>query len=295
MLKINERKNIMIMKNNFTEADMKVFEPAEKLGIIATVNEEGLPHMSLLTSVMAAKPNQLIVGEFCQGKSKEYMQLTAKIGFAILTLDKKLWRGKAQWTHLKKEGTEYEIYNNQPMFRYNTYFGINTVHYFDLKETTDGSSLPLASVVKSALLTKMAKGSAAKGNSERVLSHFGEKLFNGLDSVKFLSFIGDDGFPVIIPAIQCQAADSSRLAFHPGAFGNELNMLKPGMTVSVFCLTMQMEDVLVRGIFNGYSRYRGVNLGTLDIDWVYNSMPPNHGQIYPPVPLKRVVNFSEPS
>jgi len=291
MLKINERKNVMTMKNNFTEADMKVFEPAEKLGIIATVNEEGLPHMTLLTSVMAAKPDQLIVGEFCQGKSKEYMQRNAKIGFAILTLDKKLWRGKAIWTHLKKEGPEYEIYNNQPMFRYNTYFGINTVHYFDLKETTVGSSLPLASVVKSALLTKMAKGSAAKGNSERVLSHFGEKLFNGLDSIKFLSFIGDDGFPVIIPAIQCQAADSSRLAFHPGAFGDELNMLKPGMTVAIFCLTMQMEDVLVRGIFNGYSRYRGVKLGTLDIDWVYNSMPPNHGRIYPPVPLERVVNF----
>jgi len=177
------------------------------------------------------------------------------------------------------------------MFRYNTYFGINTVHYFDLKETTVGSSLPLASVVKSALLTKMAKGSAVKGNSERVLSHFGEKLFNGLDSIKFLSFIGDDSFPVIIPAIQCQAADSSRLAFHPGAFGAELNMLKQGMTISVFCLTMQMEDVLVRGIFNGYSRYRGVKLGTLDIDWGYNSMPPNHGQIYPPVPLERVVNF----
>jgi hypothetical protein len=52
-----------------------------------------------------------------------------------------------------------------------------------------------------------------------------------------------------------------------------------------------MEDVLVRGIFNGYCRYRGVNLGTLDIDWVYNSMPPNHGRIYPPVPLERVVNF----
>jgi len=291
MLKITERKNIMIMKNNFTAVDMKTFEPAEKVGIIATVTEEDLPHMTLLTSVMAAKPDQLIVGEFCQGKSKEYMQRTAKIGFAILTLDKKLWRGKALWTHLKKEGPEYEIYNNQPMFRYNTYFGINTVHYFDLKETTVGSSLPLASVVKSALLTKMAKGSAAKGNSERVLSHFGEKLFNGLDSIKFLSFIGDDGFPVIIPAIQCQAADSSRLAFHPGAFGDELNMLKPGMTVAIFCLTMQMEDVLVRGIFNGYSRYRGVKLGTLDIDWVYNSMPPNHGRIYPPVPLERVVNF----
>ncbi|MCX5849634.1 MAG: hypothetical protein NTW65_09310 [Deltaproteobacteria bacterium] len=285
----------MTRKNNFTEADMMAFAPAEKVGIIATVTPEGLPHMSLLTSVMAAKPNQLTVGEFCQGKSKEYMQQNPKIGFAILTLDKKLWRGKALWTHLKKEGPEYEIYNNQPMFRYNTYFGINTVHYFDLTETTEGNMLPLASVVKSALLTKMAKAGTAKGNQERVLSYFGEKLFNALDSIKFLSFIGDDGFPVIIPVIQCQAADSSRLAFHPGAFGDELNTLKPGMMVAVFCLTMQMEDVLVRGIFNGYSRYRGITLGTLDIDWVYNSMPPNHGRIYPPVPLERVVNFNEPS
>ena len=291
MLKITERMNAMTMKNNFSEADMKAFAPSEKVGIIATVTPEGLPHMSLLTSVMTAESNQLIIGEFCKGISKEYMQRTGKIGFAILTLDKKLWRGKALWTHLKKEGPEYEIYNNQPMFRYNTYFGINTVHYLQLIETTDGKTLPLASIVQSALLTKMAKGSAVTDNPDRVLSYFGEKLFNGLDALKFLSFIGDDGFPVVIPVIQCQAADSNRIAFHPGAFGSELALLKPGMIVTVFCLTMQMEDVLVRGIFKGYARYRGVKLGTLDIDWVYNSMPPNHGQIYPPVPLERVVNF----
>jgi len=279
----------MTIKNNFSEADMKAFEPAEKVGIIATVTLEGLPHMSLLTSVMAAKPDQLTVGEFCQGLSKEYMQKTTKTGFAVLTMDKKLWRGKALWTHLKKEGREYEIYNNQPMFRYNTYFGINTVHYLDVKETTGGEALPLFSIVKSALLTKLAKSGAAKENPQRVLSYFGEKLFNRLDSIKCLSFIGKDGYPAVIPVLQCQAAGSSRLAFHPGAFGDELRLLNPGMTLAVFCMSMQMEDVLVRGTFKGYSRRRGIELGTLEIDWVYNSMPPNHGQIYPPVPLERVV------
>jgi len=281
----------MTMNTHFTEADMKAFAPSEKVGIIATVAADGLPHMSLLTSVMAARPDQLIIGEFCKGLSKDYMKLTRKIGFAVLTLDKKLWRGKALWTHLKKEGPEYEIYNQQPMFRYNTYFGINTVHYLDLIATTSGSALPLASIGLSAILTKMAKGGAAGSSGERVLSFFGEKLFNGLDSLKFLSFIAQDGFPVIIPVIQCQAADSSRLVFHPGAFGDELKRLEAGMAVAVFCLTMQMEDVLVRGTFRGYSRSRGVKLGTMDIDWVYNSMPPNHGRIYPPVPLERVVNF----
>ena len=61
--------------------------------------------------------------------------------------------------------------------------------------------------------------------------------------------------------------------------------------MAIFGLTMQMEDVLVRGVFHGYARRRGIRLGTLDIDWVYNSMPPNHGQIYPPLPLKAVVHF----
>jgi len=46
---------------------MKAFEPAEKVGIIATVTPKVFPHVAL-TSVMAAKPNQLTVGEFCQGK-----------------------------------------------------------------------------------------------------------------------------------------------------------------------------------------------------------------------------------
>jgi hypothetical protein len=177
------------------------------------------------------------------------------------------------------------------MFRYNTYFGINTVHYFDLVQYTPASSLPLLSIVKSTILTAMAKGGAAQANAQRALSYFGEKLFNRPDSIKFLSFIGNDGFPLIIPVIQCRAADSSRLVFNPGAFGAELKELKPGMNAAVFGLTMQMTNVLVRGIFKGYSRYRGIKLSIIDIDWVYNSMPPNHGQIYPPVPLERVVNF----
>lgn len=281
----------MTHKKLFSQSDMKAFAPSEKVGIIATVTPEGLPHISLLTSVMAPAPSQLTIGEFCKGMSKAYMRQNPKIGFAILTLDKKIWRGKALWTHSKKEGPEYEVYNQQPMFRYNTYFGINTVHYLDLKETSTGEPLPLLNITLSAILTRMAKGAAANIKPHGALSHFGKELFNRLDSMKFLSFIGEDGYPVVIPVIQCQASDDSRLAFHPGAYSSELNRLKPGTPTAVFGLTMQMEDVMVRGTFNGYERRRGIKLGTMDIDWVYNSMPPNHGQIYPPVPLTAVVRF----
>jgi hypothetical protein len=54
---------------------------------------------------------------------------------------------------------------------------------------------------------------------------------------------------------------------------------------------MVMEDVLVRGVFAGFRRHRGVTLGCVDIVWVYNSMPPKPGQIYPVRKLGAVVNF----
>jgi hypothetical protein len=52
-----------------------------------------------------------------------------------------------------------------------------------------------------------------------------------------------------------------------------------------------MQSVLIRGRFSGYTRNRLIKTGIVDIDWVYNSMPPKHEQIYPETVLKPVVDF----
>ena len=281
----------MQKKTSFTEQEMKAFEPAEKIGIVACKNPDGLPHITLITSMMASRPNQLTLGQFCQGLSKQYIQEKPDIAFLIMTMDKKMWRGKARWTHLRKDGPEYERYNDIPMFRYNTYFGINTVHYLNLIETSECEDLPMTQIVISALFTKLAKGSNRTGMSEHILSPFAEQLFNKLDSLKFIAYIREDGFPEIIPLIQCQATDSRRLVFVPWAFNSELARIPEDSQVAVFGMTMGIENVLIRGTFSGLKRSRMLPLGVVDIDWVYNSMPPCHGQIYPEVPLKPVVDF----
>ena len=118
----------METRTSFSDRDMEAFEPAEKIGLVACTNPEGLPHVSLITSMMAAGPDQLTLGQFCIGLSKQYIRKNPEISFLVMTMDKQLWRGRARWTHLRKEGPEYERYNQIPMLRYNTYFGINTVH-----------------------------------------------------------------------------------------------------------------------------------------------------------------------
>ena len=108
--------------------------------------------------------------------------------------------------------------------------------------------------------------------------------------MKFIAYVGEDGYPSLVPLIQCQASDSRRVVFSPIAYKDELNAIREGTEVAVFGLTMDMEDVLIRGKL-GYGRFMFTKLGTVDIDWVYNSMPPKQEQIYPIQPLTPVVDF----
>ena len=281
----------MSVKHQFSKDEIKAFEPAEKIGLVACVNPDGQIHLTLITSIMACRPDQLTLGQFCMGLSKWYMQVNPKLGFLVMTLDRRLWRGKARWTHKKTDGQEYAIYNDIPMFRYNAYFGINTVHYLDLVETYGEEKLPMAKIIPAAMITKLVKGAAATPSNTRILKPFAENLFNQLDSLKFIAYVGADGFPNIIPAIQCQASDSGRIVFSTLPYFDELQAIETGTCLAILGINLKMQSVLVRGTFQGFNRYRFSTMGVLDIDWVYNSMPPSHGQIYPEVPLAAVTDF----
>jgi len=68
---------------HFEENDLKEFEPEAKVGIIATVNPEGLPHITLITSLQAKSVDRLIWGQFCEGLSKQHVKTNPKTGLPI--------------------------------------------------------------------------------------------------------------------------------------------------------------------------------------------------------------------
>jgi len=283
----------MRIKNAFSEEDIRAFKPESKIGLLATVNPEGRPHITLITTLQAKTEKQIFWGQFVQGQSKENLKQNPKAGFFIMTPDKNFWTGKANWTHSVKEGTDYEYFNNLPMWRYNAYFGIHTIHYMDLLETTERRELPVTKIVVSSVLTKLSKNAASGENPDKInsMNPWTRGMFNKLDALKFIAHIGEDGYPRIIPTLQCQAADSDTLVFHKGVFSDQYERLQPGSDVAVFGLTLSMEDVLVRGKYTGFQRYRGVPLGRIHVDWVYNSMPPIPGQVYPPMSVREAENF----
>lgn len=278
------------MLKEIPEEYRKKFEPSGKLGLLSTIDPEGYPHISLISSLQAKGGREMIWGQFIEGMCEKNLRANHKCGFAIMDFDMELWKGRAIWTHEAKDGDEYIMFNEKPLYRYNSYCGISTVHYMDLVDITETQKLNIASIGWNALLTNIADRESIR-DSRKAMKPFAEKLFNKLGNPKFLSYLDSDGYPVIIPAMQSKAAGGGRIIFSGGLYRDELSKIPAGAKMAVFGMTLNMEDVLLKGIFKGFKRIMGLNTGIFDLERVYNSMPPVHGYIYPEQRVEPVREF----
>jgi len=282
---------IQLPQTTFSGEDIKAFEPAMKIGLLATVSANGLPHLTLISTLKAGSADTVTWGQFTEGMSKQHVLQNPKTSFMIMTLDKQVWRGKALYDHSTKGGTDFDWYNNVPMFRYNAYFGIHTVHYMNLIGHTGKRPLPMNSIILAAVKTLIARTLSPDRVPQEVMNAWTRGLFNKLDNLKFLSWVDQDGYPWIVPVIQAQASGSQNILFSTSVFGDELAMIPMGAPIALFGMALTMEDVLVRGEFMGISRHAGLKCADVKVNWVYNPMPPVPGQIYPQVELAAVKNF----
>lgn len=277
--------------DQFSDEDIRDLTPAMKVGVMGTVTPEGLPHLTLITTLMASDAKTVVWGQFMEGMSKKHVQQNPKVGFMIMSLTKDVWRGQANYMHTAKNGKDYDFYNNTPLFRYNAYFGVHTVHYMDLLAQSSKHPLPMNQIIPAAIKTMVVKALLPKKGKVQVLNGWSKAFFDKIDNLKFLGYVGADGYPVIIPLIQAQSLDAEHIIFSFGAFGEELEEIPAFTPVAVFGMALTMEDVLVRGTYQGSKRVLGMKCGVVQLDYAYNPMPPKPAQIYPDVPLVAVREF----
>jgi hypothetical protein len=266
------------MFKTMNEATMKAFSAIIKIGLVATTDERGEPHLTVLSTLQGKDPQTMMFGKFVEGLSKTYLVERPKTGFLIMNADKEFWYGKMDYDHFLKEGDDYVMYNNQPLYRYNTYFGINTVYYFRLGEVSDRFLLPMGEVIGNALKVLLAKKRFRRKETETVMKPWAAKFTAKLDTLKYLAFVGEDGYPAVIPIIQAQSVGSNRIVLRNAPYTDRLSALKPGQKVAILAFAMSMEDVLLKGTFSGFD---DKGYGNVDIERVYNAMPPIHKYIYP--------------
>ena len=278
-------------QTSFSDSDIKGLSATMKVGILGTVTPEGLPHLTLITTLMATSPKEMVWGQFMEGMSKKFIKQNPKTGFMVMGLDKNLWRGCADYTHSAKEGKDYDFYNNTPLFRYNAYFGVHTVHYMDLVGQDGKHPLPMPRIIAAAVKTMIAKTLTPKKEKAVVLNKWSKAFYDKIDNLKFLGYVGADGYPVIIPLIQAQSLDREHLIFSFGAYGDELAQIPAYTSVAVFGMALSMEDVLVRGTYQGVKNLLGMKCGVVQLDYAYNPMPPAPARIFPATKVEEVVEI----
>lgn len=270
--------------------DMKDFDNPYKIALIAMEEGNGDMHMCLVSSLTNKGDDKMMFGEFIRGISKELIHKYPKTGFLIMSIGRDFWTGKMDFTHSVTEGEDYIKINEYPLFRFNTYFGVSDVHYADLKEISERRALNMAGVIVNAIRVMITKGFNAGDKTIHALRPWARKFLNGLITLKFIGYMGEDGYPKIVPIIQAQTASDSRLVFTKAPYSKMLKDLKEGVRVCVYGMSLEMEVVLVKG---DYHRGR-FGLGVVDIDKVFNPAPPKTGYIYPELKNEAVDFANEP-
>ncbi|MEA4812761.1 MAG: pyridoxamine 5'-phosphate oxidase family protein [Anaerolineaceae bacterium] len=275
---------------SFSEDDMKAFEAEMKVGVVVTLTDEGYPHPTFLSSLRSCGQDELVWGQFSEGRSKTNILKNPKTAWLVMNLDKKIWFGQSDFTHIDKKGDEMDVYVNMAMFRYNAYMSIHTAYYMQLIHHTGKHALPIFEVGINALRTAFLKPFMKK-TDKPVMNDWTSKFMSKIGNVKFLAYLDENGYPAIVPALQINTLGSDKLIFADKPYNEILRQIKPGSVVSVMGMSFDMEVVVLRGVFQGWRKFLGSSCGVVDIDWIYNPMPPKAEQIYPPLPLEPVVKF----
>ena len=254
--------------NIISKEEFAIFEKSGKMGIVATIDDIGDPHLTLLTTLMASGEKEMVVGQYAKGTSMVNMRQRNKCGFAIMGRDLNFWTGTMDWKYSKTDGEEYTKYNNMPMWRFNTYFGIYEVHYFDLADISEKTVLDLPKLGVNAQRCMERKALLTSDEEEKILRNYAVKLFGAVSNPKFISFIKEDVYPVVVPVLQAQEVNANTIILTSEPYGNLLAPLKEGARVAVMALSTAMESVVVKGTFSGFQD----GIGSIKIDRVYNSM-----------------------
>jgi hypothetical protein len=276
----------MIFRKEFDDECVKKFESDSKIGILCSVAGDGYPHMSLISSISVKSKTRLMWGQFSRGLFKDYLKDNPKTGFLVISSDQYCWTGKALHTGSVVKGEDYEYFNNKPLFRYNSYFGIGAAHYEDLVDVSAGEKLPLLKIALGACKSALLKGKVkAKEPEAGKMPLYGINLASQAGTLKFIAYTDSDGFPRLIPAIQGTAAGANHMVFSGLPYGNMLAEIPDGAKAAVFLANLSLESLLLQGHWRSLGRGKG---GIFEIDKVYNSMLPISGYIYPPRGLPNV-------
>jgi hypothetical protein len=239
---------------------------------VATRNALGMPNVVPIVSTTPAddQPDTLFFGNFLLRKSIQNLQEDKRVGILVITQDLKGWILKGDFIEFQSAGRYVDLQNSSALLRYNAYTGIRNAGLIRVKSAEGAFRVSKLQVAKDYLLAKLAapgRGANVHGGVDMPLAV--RREFAKMVAVKVLAWIGDDGYPLVVPALSLQPAGAHALVAWKGSY---LPEPKPGGWVASNILTFEAISYQVKGRW-----MKNGKAGIVQVQEVYAGGPPLPG------------------
>ena len=277
--------------SKLTDEAVNFTHPEIMAKLIATIDEDEGLRITMIANNRAINNEFVKWGQFTEGISKKNILKNPKQAILFMTAEMpfNFLQIKADYDYCSTEAVDAEEFNQTDLMRYNVYMRVYKTYFNKIKEAGKIRNISLLGIIKGIIVNLFGKRKFKTGKIEERLPKFGMKLFNGPIFPKFIAYIDPkDGYPIIIPCFQARAIEHKTIIFPLTQFKQDLKMIPEDVKVAVFVMDFELETLMVKGSYKGIKNNRGI----IDIEQVYNSMPPKAGYIYPELDVrKKVINF----
>jgi len=239
---------------------------------VATRNALGMPNVVPIVSTTPAddQPDTLFFGNFLLRKSIQNLQEDKRVGILVITQDLQGWILKGDFFEFQTTGRYVDLQNSSALLRYNAYTGIRNAGLIRVKSIEGAFRVSKLQVAKDYLLARLAApGSAGNVHGGVDMPLAVRREFAKMVAVKVLAWIGDDGYPLVVPALSLQPAGTHALVAWKGSY---LPEPKPGGWVASNILTFEAVSYQVKGRWMKNGR-----AGIIQVQEVYAGGPPLPG------------------
>ncbi|NHJ04245.1 MAG: hypothetical protein EAX90_05445 [Candidatus Heimdallarchaeota archaeon] len=285
---MKEKKNELRWSSELSNKEVEFTFPEIMAKMIATIDKNDYPHITMISSNKAINKNIVKWGQFTEGLSKKNILENPKQGILFMTAEMpfKFLQIKVDYDYYSTEAEDAADFNQIDLMRYNVYMRIHKTYYNKIKAARKIRNISLLGIVKGIIVNLFGKRKFKTGKIEKRLPDFGMKLFNGPIFPKFIAYLDpQDGYPIVIPCFQARAIEHKKIIIPFSQFKNDLEQIPENAKVAIFVMDFELETMMIKGIYKGKEKRCGV----IEIDQVYNTMPPKPGYIYPELDMRKKV------
>jgi hypothetical protein len=245
---------------------------------LATVDEQGLPNLVLIASIEPATDTRMVFADFLMNKTGKNLDRDAKVGVLVITEQLDWWSMTADHVGWERTGDLVDHFNSNDLFRYNAYTGIRRAGKMDLRSMPAKGKYGKLALLTDFASTKMTAGKFAQEVGPDKMPFRVMQKFSRLAAIKVFSYIGADGYPVILPILSAQPADAKTLVFGMQSSPNALRDIPKNTPCAINVVTFEPVSYQVKGTFAGFSGTTLGKKGVIAIDSVWSTSPPLCGE-----------------